>query len=378
MPSPTLTIIFGYRNREPERVDRCLASLAAQTRKDFVVLFVDYGSWPAQAAAARAVVEKYPFARYIYAETRGWVWNRSHALNIGIRLATTPYIMTSDVDILYSPDFIKTLLYNQTGRDIVHCAPRFLPPGFKEWNTIFSVCSSLDASAKAHNGVCQCVPREIAVRTQGFDEYYRMWGLEDVEFSDRMKRLGLEEKWIEEQTAIYHQWHPAGYGCNRELGWSLNWYRMLLHYEGTQSALSANDRTWGQLPCLETRCSYRFIDPDSLSLKAECVNCSYYEYDPTDVDSLAGFLRLFFALEPEQAIIVGKADVPRRSSFKSQTVSLVNCCMALIGIHLRLEFPINIMHTFLNDFIGSHRDLIGDYYIQCGARKDCTILVKKV
>ena len=39
-----LAIVFGYRNREPIRVKRCLESLSKQTDSDFRVVFVDYGS----------------------------------------------------------------------------------------------------------------------------------------------------------------------------------------------------------------------------------------------------------------------------------------------------------------------------------------------
>src|SRR5688572_10716527 len=105
-----LSIVFGFRDRDVQRVERCLASLAQQTFTDFEVLFVDYGSQRQTAQAVQKVVEQHTFARYIYTETRGYPWNRSHALNIGGKQAQGEYLLTNDVDMMFLPNFLEVML----------------------------------------------------------------------------------------------------------------------------------------------------------------------------------------------------------------------------------------------------------------------------
>ena len=50
----------------------------------------------------RSLVEQYAFVRYYYLYTVGHPWNRSHALNTGIRVSDASYILMGDVDLIYS------------------------------------------------------------------------------------------------------------------------------------------------------------------------------------------------------------------------------------------------------------------------------------
>ena len=93
-----ITFIYCYRDRDLERVKLSLDSLANQTNKEFRVIFVDYGSDLKRAAEVEEIVDSYDFAEYCYNDTRGKVWNRSHALNTAIRLAETEFVFTSDVE----------------------------------------------------------------------------------------------------------------------------------------------------------------------------------------------------------------------------------------------------------------------------------------
>lgn len=377
MPSPTLTIIFGYRNREPERVDRCLASLAAQTRKDFVVLFVDYGSWPAQAAAARAVVEKYPFARYIYADTRGWAWNRSHALNIGIRLADSPFIMTSDVDVVYPEQFTRILLAAQEGLGIIHCAPVLLDKGVNNWRALSPSELQRGATRKAHRGVCQCFPHDVAVRLHGFDEAYQVWGIEDTDFAQRATRLGLEERWIEDRVGLYHIWHPADRNRTKQLAWALLWNRLVIHYEDNQFNEVRNDDNWGHLTTKEDRQVYRYLDSENVESIRESGALVWYEYDPADADSLTGLYRYIYSLKAGQAMVVKGTRFPVVPEPRARTVQRINSLFGRFRTGLHLVYPQNYLHTLLEEYIATRKDVISDCYIRCGPNLDATMVVRK-
>ena len=101
-PSPKLSILVAFRNREITRVERFLQGLAAQTFRDFELIFVDYGSAPELSARTEALLRRHAFARYLFNDSRGMPWNRAHALNSGARLAGGEYILCTDVDLVYS------------------------------------------------------------------------------------------------------------------------------------------------------------------------------------------------------------------------------------------------------------------------------------
>ena len=101
-----VTIIYGFRNRDIERVKRSLDSLRDQTDQFFKVIFVDYGSEENVSVLVKDLIAQYNFCTYLYNETRGMPWNRAHALNSGIRIATTEYVFTADIDLIFTENFI--------------------------------------------------------------------------------------------------------------------------------------------------------------------------------------------------------------------------------------------------------------------------------
>ncbi len=374
MSAATLTIIFGYRNREPERVDRCLASLAAQTRKDFVVLFVDYGSWPQQAAAAKAVVEKYPFARYIYTDTRGWPWNRSHALNIGIRMARTSTVLTTDVDIVFSKGFLGALLGEQDGQSIVHCAPVLMPKGMSDYTQLTSAQIIAHSTARTHRGTCQCFPLPAIVQVRGFDEYYRVWGREDEDLAQRLIHFGLADRWINGKVTIYHVWHPVDAKRHSGIEWALNWARMAEHYEINKLNLIRNSDKWGRYISSEDRQVYRFVD--SLSLETRLSLCHEYRYDPNDSDAFTGLFEMLCNLPRGEAMAVTGCKFPRINARNRCIQDAINKGMEALGMGVRLEYPVNYLHAILNDYICKHAEVVADYFLGCGRDEDLTVLVR--
>ena len=103
---PFITIVYVFRDRDLDRVKRSLDSLSRQTDMDFDVIFVDFGSREDLAVETSNLLSRYEFAKYVYNDTRYKPWNRSHALNTGIRLSSAPYIFTADVDMIFREDFI--------------------------------------------------------------------------------------------------------------------------------------------------------------------------------------------------------------------------------------------------------------------------------
>src|SRR5207249_2754333 len=150
--------------------------------------------------------------KYFYVDTRGHVWNRSHCLNIGIRLSETEYTMTSDVDVIYAPNFIESILKILSPNHVIYCHPTWLPKDASAPDGN-AHGARLDRS-KDHKGMCQVVSTKMLHDVCGFDEYYCYWGFEDEDLALRLNRKGVKEFWLNEneETFLFHQWHDeSGY-----------------------------------------------------------------------------------------------------------------------------------------------------------------------
>src|SRR5688572_21687633 len=111
MAPPLLTVVLPIRNRGGARLRNNLASLRWQegiAPADVDILISDFGSASplreelAQAADAHG-------ARVAYTEAAG-VWNRSRALNIGIKRARGRFTLCTDVDMVFAPGFLRAAL----------------------------------------------------------------------------------------------------------------------------------------------------------------------------------------------------------------------------------------------------------------------------
>jgi hypothetical protein len=250
MASDKLAIVIGYRNRDLKRVERCLHSLARQTRNDFRVYFVDYGSHLSFARSVQSLVEQFPFCRYIYTHTRGWPWNRAKALNIGIQLAETDYVLTTDIDIIFAPNFVETLLKAQDGVSVIYCAARWLPKTFTDWERIDDYAEDFPKRKRRPTGLCQCVPLSVMHALGGFDEQFEYWGAEDRDLHLRLMAWGLRERWVDDQTTLFHQWHPIDRG-GAPRRYRDRWRNPYMERVSTQ--LIRNKSGWGAIMRREQR-----------------------------------------------------------------------------------------------------------------------------
>src|SRR3954467_15820883 len=98
---PSIEIIICFRNRDLNRIRYGLQSLAAQTDKNFSVLFLDYGSNQSVSKSAAELCADFTFCNYLFADSEGKLWNRSQALNLGILQSRADYLFMADADLLY-------------------------------------------------------------------------------------------------------------------------------------------------------------------------------------------------------------------------------------------------------------------------------------
>jgi glycosyltransferase involved in cell wall biosynthesis len=256
---PQVSILILYRNRAIPLVERCLQALAQQTRQDFVVIFLDYGSDVVQSKEAKNLTQKFPFVQYHYAETRGWFWNRAQALNLGIQLIKTEFYFCLDVDLIIPPDCLQNLLAQYQAQKALVLRCHYLPATFKDYAHLhqpphkFKHLPDLSSEDAQGNIFLQLADLQAV---GGYDEFYRWWGREDNDLAMLLNSRGVQVKVCElENQPVFHQWHPPS---NEKMpkGWQKIYeqhYQTKKHAVEIDKKLISNQATHNQWITLNQR-----------------------------------------------------------------------------------------------------------------------------
>lgn len=246
---PQISAVIPVRDRTGVRLDNCLRSLRWQTGLApgaVEIVITDFGSSPSHAAALAQLGEDHD-VHVVRIETDE-VWNRARALNYGIQRTRGRYVFCTDADMIFAPEFVATLVETQArerDRAFVVCHCRDLPEELAERAWTVDDFPQLLARAPFRvatgTGACQVARREFFERVRGYDERFSFWGQEDNDMRFRAGRSGLREVWVQEQTAMLHQWHPSERG-KKPLRKSINDVRFNL----TKWVTVKNWRGWGE------------------------------------------------------------------------------------------------------------------------------------
>jgi glycosyltransferase involved in cell wall biosynthesis len=215
--SPALTVVLPVRNRAGVRLEYCLASLRWQEGVDpgdVEILLIDLGSDDAHRRAIAELAAEHG-ARVHTTDTSA-TWNRSRALNIGVKRARGRLSLCTDVDMLFSPTFLRTVIDAMRSHDdgaMILCQCRDLGPELEARRFTKGEFARLAEGAVRRPlsgfGGCQCAPTSFFHGVRGYDERFRFWGAEDKDMVYRAARAGLALEWVSDRTAMLHQWHPT-------------------------------------------------------------------------------------------------------------------------------------------------------------------------
>lgn len=216
-----LSVVASNRNRfcpNDNASQWFLKSIQWQVFKDFELVIADGGSsnynqLQSYFNSFQGVIPV-RLVQYLIGEP----FERAKLNNVGIRQSKGEYIMTTDIDMLFAPKFISTLLTFLTPKTMVESRTMYWKSFIA--NEIYShkidPLTNLDAckigriKKQSTAGGCQCLHRDSWKLLRGFDEKYIGWGSEDFDLLTRAQMAGLNVKWMGESLEdimLFHQPH---------------------------------------------------------------------------------------------------------------------------------------------------------------------------
>jgi len=195
--------------RTPKRLFSCLKSLNSQYQdeKDYEVIVSDLGSEKEFLEEIRNI--KVYDNCYLTENKGNRYWNRSKALNNGIKVAKGEFIGATDLDMIFAPNFIKTVKKRMKSKVLLQCHCKFLLQDFGEVITPEMIPKFEKAYALAQDysaGGFQCAERNWFLE-HPYDEDFKVWGGEDTLARDIMVEEGFTIDWIDNETSMYHLKH---------------------------------------------------------------------------------------------------------------------------------------------------------------------------
>lgn len=223
-----ITVVIAIKNRDQIRTKRCINSLLDQTYSCNIII-VDYGSddksWYSEVFGSS---EKVTLIQ-VNKDTK--IFNKSRALNIGFKQVNTKYILSTDIDCIFAPNFIEEVMKVLTTKEKV---------------IVLSQKIDLDKDGKevqihepSASGSCIAIEYSWIDKIHGYDEFYTYWGREDNDLVDRTVACGYEIIWITEKTKMWHQWHlPAIQKTIEDNDW---------YYKIPSKPIIRNPNGWGKI-----------------------------------------------------------------------------------------------------------------------------------
>ncbi|MCB0253958.1 MAG: glycosyltransferase family 2 protein [Anaerolineae bacterium] len=217
--SAAVAVVIPVRDRAGQRLRNALRSLAWQEAgKPAQVLVVSQGSQPAIDRELASLCRDEGVQFHAFGQP-AQSWNKPLALNYGIRHSddAIPFLMTMDADMVLAPNFLAVVLEHlQRGPDtLVLCRSAdlsrdaVLPANGGDLLHAFDRLRSLAVlRGRSGTGGIQAARRSFFFQVRGYDEDLLWWGAMDGDMVNRAQLAGLDICWIEDRTAMLHQWHP--------------------------------------------------------------------------------------------------------------------------------------------------------------------------
>jgi len=211
-----ITLVVSNRDRfdlDTNSSKFFIKSLNNQSFKDFKVLLVDGGS--TNYAKLLKQMDSIPFMDVIQ-HNIGEEFERAKLNNVGILNANTEYVLTTDVDMFFGPDFIFNVMKELNNEDCFvesrtlywkKCTSEPLYKGEIDIKNLNKLRDHGRIKKRTSAGGCQCTSIDNWKKVRGFDEKFVGWGSEDYDLLNRVKKIGIPVRWIGEGRDIIQLFH---------------------------------------------------------------------------------------------------------------------------------------------------------------------------
>jgi glycosyltransferase involved in cell wall biosynthesis len=200
-----ITIIYPYKNKELERLHKSLQSLERQENQDFEILIVDYGSDLKNRDFNKKELRIYKKVKYFYSYHIYQPWSRPRAINIGVKLSTSDYIFTADIDMIFRNDFIQLLHDLKHPKKSYFFKVGYLSEQESKKEKKFENYKPMHYSKVSAQGI-SLFPKKELCNINGLDEYIHFWGA-DNDVHNRLVNNGLFSFFYDSDILVLHQWH---------------------------------------------------------------------------------------------------------------------------------------------------------------------------
>jgi glycosyltransferase involved in cell wall biosynthesis len=202
-----IDFVIAVRDRDNERIQRCINSIMNPEIQPLPIgdiIVVDYGSKEKVKVDSACIIyyDKNP------------IWNKSHALNLGIKKCKSEYICTVDCDIIFRSEMkrrlVKSLSKNSfiINTNVLRINVRDLKEDFEEnikksrpWHNN----NKSNVYSRANGGI-QCFPRKWIEYVGGYDEELGVYfGSMDNRVYEQAMMCGLTV--VNLNFPMFHQEH---------------------------------------------------------------------------------------------------------------------------------------------------------------------------
>lgn len=211
-----VSIIYSNRNRDVKRIKASLESLQRQSVADFEVIFVDYGSDLTLTGEYKELLSVFSFVKFFPLEVSQLLWNKSRALNFGIKRATFPYIFIADVDLIFHPASVD--LFHKLANPEKFFLFKLGYLGQKESKKLNRDYRFEELKPERFGQVNGMIlaDKEALVGINGLDEFFHFYGAEDEDLFARLENAGYK-RILADPEYFYHNWHRSFSGSQEKL-----------------------------------------------------------------------------------------------------------------------------------------------------------------
>ena len=196
--------------RRPERLERLLAALAAQTADEVEVVVYDDASGDGTGEVLRRWQDRLPLTVLTGTANRGPAAGR----NAAWRAATAPVVLFTDDDCVPAPGWVAAHLVHAGAVTVGRTVP---DPAQHDLLGPFSRTLQVESAELFHT--CNIgYPRQLLVELGGFDERYRRAAGEDTDLGLRALAAGAGAVFVPEAVVLHDVRRSSWLAAVRETG----------------------------------------------------------------------------------------------------------------------------------------------------------------